>query len=124
MEFLDRKSKRGRPVFKVTQRLRHQVSIGAAAGLTECEVATVIGISRATLRVHFADELRSGRARALVQNLVRLDRAAARGSTSAAKFLVGVFSNGAPALGGKKARAEAAAKVAGAGTEWGELLQV
>ena len=76
-------------------------------------MAAVVGISKPILREHFRDALREGRAREFVKNLQWLDRAAQRGSVSATKFLLQVFCNGAPALGGKKARAEEAAKQAG-----------
>ena len=124
VEFLDQKSKRGRPAFKARQTDRHTVRIAAAGGLSERETAALMNISRETLRANFARELREGRARAYVENLMRLDRAAQRGSVSAAKFLVGVFANGAPALGGKKARAEEAAKsVLNGDSEWARLLR-
>ncbi len=84
MEFLGKNKKRGRPAFKPTQRVRNRVEIAAAAGISAAEIAAVLGISRATLEQHFVDELRHGRVRKHIENLVRLDRAAQRGSVSAA----------------------------------------
>jgi AraC-like DNA-binding protein len=106
MRFLDRNQKGARPAFKPTQIDRHTVSIATASGLSEAETAALVGVSRATLRTHFSGELRDGRGRELVTNLLRLDRAAQRASVSAAKFLVSCFSIGAPKLGGKKAAVE------------------
>jgi hypothetical protein len=118
------KMKRGRPTFNPTKTDRYTVRIATAGGLSGAETAALVGVSRETLRTHFPDELRDGRTRAYVDNLMRLDRAAQRGSVSAAKFLVGVFSAGAPALGGKKARAEAAARsVVEGDSVWAKLLR-
>jgi hypothetical protein len=123
VRFLDTKQKGNRPSFKPTASDRQSVRIGTAAGLTASEMAALLGISRGTLRTHLADELREARARALVENLKRLDRAAQRGSVSAAKFLVTCFANGAPAIGGKKAAAERRAKQLVSGDSvWADLL--
>lgn len=126
MEFLGKNKKHakraGRPVFKPTRRTRDQVEIAIAGGLSASEVAIVVGISRSTLELRFADELKNGRARKLAHVLFLLDRAAKRGSVSAMKFLLTIFSNGAPAHLGKKALAQRQAANAGLDTEWGSDL--
>jgi hypothetical protein len=80
MHFLSENKKTGRPRFKPTRRMRNTVEICVAGGLSLQETATVLGICQNTLRANFADELQNGRARKFAEILVRLDRAAARGS--------------------------------------------
>jgi AcrR family transcriptional regulator len=128
MEFLSKNKKHakraGRPVFKPTRRTREQVEIAIAGGLSASEVASVVGISRSTLERHFADELKNGRVRKLAHVLCLLERAAKRGSVSAMKFLLTVFSNGTTArLGKKEATQRAAENVVADDTVWGDDLQ-
>jgi hypothetical protein len=65
-------------------------------------VAAILGINRDTLGIRFRDELKKGRSREFLQVITALDRAAKRGSVSAMKCLLTLFSNGA--LFGKKQR--------------------
>jgi hypothetical protein len=82
-----------------------------------------LNISKPTLRANFGAELREARRRKYVENLVRLDKAAAAGSIGAMKFLAGVFSAGGVApLSGKKAAREEAAKQALSHGPWADLL--
>jgi hypothetical protein len=121
MQLVGKTKKRGRPAFKPTRRMRDRVEIMVAGGLSASDVAVVIGVSRPTLEAHFADELKNGRVRKRVQILCMLDKAAKRGSVSAAKFLLTIFSDG-PVHIGKKARRQQAAESACVNSEWGDDL--
>jgi predicted transcriptional regulator len=55
-------------------------AILASAGKTETQIAAVIGISRMTLRKHFAEELVDAHAHEVRVNLKRLQKAAGSGS--------------------------------------------
>jgi hypothetical protein len=112
MQLIGKNKKGGRPAFKPTQRMRDQVEIGSAAGLSHTQLAAVLNISRPTLESNFVDKLKNGRARKLLQSLCALDRAQQRGSVAAAKFLVNVFHQGAPGqrVGKKEQKARDAAE--------------
>ncbi len=97
--------------------------MAVAAGLSVAEVADVLGISQPTLRDRFGTEIKNGRQRMLLENVLRLDNAAARGSVSAMKFLVTMFSNGGIYVG-KKVRQQQAAEAAMQSDEWGDLLDL
>jgi hypothetical protein len=117
------KNRGGRPAFKPTRRMREQVEIAAAAGMSASDVAVVLRISRPTVEAYFADELKHGRARKFAEILVLLDRAARRGSVGAMKFLFTVVSGGTSTVIGKKEfRQRAAADVLEGGSEWGDDL--
>jgi hypothetical protein len=117
------KNRGGRPAFKPTRRMREQVEIAAAAGMSASDVAVVIGISRPTLEAHFADELKNGRIRKFAQVLVLLDRESKRGSVSASKYLLTLFSGGmSPIVGKKQRRQQAAESALEGGSEWGDDL--
>jgi hypothetical protein len=123
MQFMTENKKRGRPSFKPTRRMRNTVEICVAGGLSLQETATVLGICQNTLRANFADELQNGRTRKFAQILERLDRAAARGSVGAMKYLLTLFSGGTSTIVGKKAlKMQQAADVLEGGTEWGDDL--
>jgi hypothetical protein len=123
MQFMTENKKRGRPSFKPTRRMRNMVEICVAGGLSLQETATVLGICQNTLRANFPDELQNGRARKFAEILVRLDRAAARGSVGAMKFLLTVVLGGTSAVIGKKElKQRAAADVLDGGSEWGDDL--
>jgi transcriptional regulator with XRE-family HTH domain len=99
--------------------MRNVVETAAAAGLTELQIAAVIGIARPTLREYFCDELKNGRARKFARMVILLDRAAERGSVSAMKFLSLLFSGGAY-IGKKQRQEQEAANPAGG--IWGDDL--
>ena len=123
MGFLGQNKKGGRPAFKPSQRVRNQVEIAAAAGLSHIQIASALGIAKQTLETHFVGELRDGRTRKLIAVLCLLDKQAKRGSTAAAKFLCNVFHNGAPGqrLGKKEQRARDAEEAL-ANSPWADIL--
>jgi hypothetical protein len=123
MTLFDPKTKAGRRPLKPTRRQRKLAEMCVAAGMTQVETAAVLGISKPTLELHFADELKNGAARRRAEVLVMLDRAARRGSVGAMKYLDTLFSGGASAIVGKKAlKMQQAADVLEGGTEWGDDL--
>lgn len=80
--------KMGRPPFVPTIEHREKVEILIAGGQSEDDIARVIGISRMTLRAHFADELATGRAKKRAEILMAQYRTALAGNASAQeKFL-------------------------------------
>lgn len=112
---------------KPTKRLRHKVSLMAAAGEGEVQIAHVIGISRETLRKHYGNEIANGRADIRGQILEQLWSAARQGNVTAMKHLDARTSGEAQgsvagAVGKKVEQAKVAAQ-AGAGTEWGDDLK-
>jgi hypothetical protein len=123
MALFDQKRRPGRRPLKPTQRQRKLTEICVAAGMTQVEIAAVLGISKPTLELHFADELKNGAARRRADMLVLLDRAARRGSVSAMKYLDTLFFGGASALVGKKRAQEQAADDALTSSEWADDLQ-
>jgi AcrR family transcriptional regulator len=122
MRFLDKNSRGGRPPYWPTKTTRDTVETAIAAGVSTSEIAAVLGISRTTLHSHFADELKNGRARKLVQALRMLDRAAKRGSVAAMKYLVNVYSQQAPVRLGKKERMAREAEAALADSPWADII--
>jgi len=94
-------------------------------------IADLLGISRGTLRKHFARELEHGRMRVLADNLERLDRAASKGNVAAAKALVARKDVTPPSVPmpagreklGKKEEADIAAQTAEQGTGWANLIR-
>src|SRR5262249_52664194 len=129
-------SKTGRPEFKVTAALRSEVSLMLACGMTHEAIARAIGCTPPTLYKHFADELAHGAAKKRREILQMLHKSAKAGNVSAQKKLEEV-SRGAGAAaeferatskpepaGKKAAAAEAAKKVGGEGSEWGDDLRV
>lgn len=54
----------GRPEYQPTPKQREEVERGAACGVPQDTIARIIGISKMTLRKHFADELVHGKDKA------------------------------------------------------------
>lgn len=115
--------------------------------MNEDAVAAVIGVSRPTLRLYFAEELDHGRARKKAEVISLLYKTARKGNVSAQKKLnelIGIAEaadygkqpspdEDAPAKReqppkptklGKKEEAALAAQTAGEGTDWGDDLKV
>lgn len=129
------KRKTGRPEFKPTDAQRNKVSIAAGGGMSHEEIAIGIGISRNSLRKHFAHELAGGAYGRRLEVFEAMHRAAKKGNVAAQKAYIALTPQAeAPPLAppaetaepakpqGKKAQAQAAAATAQAGTEWGDLL--
>jgi hypothetical protein len=118
----------GRPEFKPTLAQRKQVELLIGCGMTQDNIARVIGICKHTLEKHFPDELATGPAKAHAHALGLLKASAEKGNVSAQKKLVEITAG--PATGqagagqpmGKKQQLEQEAKTAGDGTPWGEYL--
>lgn len=122
----------GRPRFQPTASQRRQVEQMAAAAMPHDLVAMALGIARGTLTRHFKDELKAGCARRRAEVVDLLFRAGRAGNVSAlrrledlTRFALAQQEYGAqpasPQLG-KKAQAEAEARSAGEGTDWGDDL--
>jgi hypothetical protein len=124
MEFMDKNKNAGRPPFKPTKHMRDLVETSVAAGLTTLEISSVLGgISRTTLNLYFARELKDARARRLVHVLMLLEKAARRGSVSAMKYLTSVYSHQAPVRLGKKEIKKREAEIALADSPWADLIR-
>ena len=78
----------GRPEFEPTQRQRDDVKLWASDDWTEDRMAAQIGISRNTLRKHFADEIQYGADKVRTVVLRDLQRASAAGRTGASAKLL------------------------------------
>lgn len=80
--------KMGRPAYVPTSDQREKVEILIAGGQSEDDIARVIGMSRMSLRAHFAGELATGRAKKRAEILMAQYRTALAGNASAQeKFL-------------------------------------
>jgi hypothetical protein len=78
----------GRPPYEPSQETREKVEILIAGGESEEDIARVVGLSRTTLRQHFAEELATGRAKRRADVLIAQYRTAVAGNASAQdKFL-------------------------------------
>jgi hypothetical protein len=82
-----RKRKPGPKPMRPTKQQRHQVEVGVAIGLTVDQIAAAVEIPRRTVYRLFSDELATGRAKRLLANAVRLDKAASEGNVAAMKAL-------------------------------------
>ena len=113
---------RGRPQFQPTPDQREQCAILAAGRMAEAEIAEVFGISRPTLRKHFADELTTGAAKRTAAVLLALYETAVAGNVAAARTWLARQADQQGALLGKKARQRADAAEAPP-PEWADLLR-
>ena len=80
--------KPGRPEFEPTQRQRDDVKLWASDDWTEDRMAAQLGISRNTLRKHFAEEIQYGADRIRTMVLRDLQRSSAAGRTGASTKLL------------------------------------
>lgn len=122
------KRKPGRPAYEPDDKDRAQVSMLAAMGIPDFDIAKVMQLSGPTLRKYFAHELEIGHIHAsakVAQSLYKQATDHARPSVAAAIFWLkcraGWKEDQAP--DGKKALVEQAARVAEHGTAWDGLLQ-
>jgi len=125
----DDRSKPGSKPMKPTKTQRNDVMLYMACGLSEEGIAAVIGITRPTLRQHFAWELANGRAVKKAENYKRLQKAAEEGNVTAMKFLALQLDRGfaedlppKPPELGKKAQARVDARNPDTSTTLGALM--
>ena len=115
---------RGRPQFQPTNEQRETCSILAAGQMSEEDIAAAFGISRPTLRKHFADELTAGAAQRNAAVLLALYETAVAGNVAAARTWLARQGDeqGAGETLGKKAQREADAADPPPGA-WADLLR-
>jgi len=113
---------RGRPQFQPTNEQRSQCAILAAGRMPEDDIAAAIGVSRPTLRKHFADELTTGAAKRNAAVLLALYATALAGNVAAARTWLARQADEQGALLGKKAQREADAAEAPPGA-WADLIR-
>lgn len=77
----------GRPKHAPTEKTRAQAEVLAASGVTEETIASCLGITRPTLRVHYEKELTQGREMTLAKNTAALVSAARQGNITAMIYL-------------------------------------
>lgn len=105
--------------------LASRVARAAGAGMPHNEIALALGLSLDQLEQQFGSELSHGVYRRRMEVYVAMQQAAAGGNVAAAKAYAALQQqSGVMALEppGKKAQAEATAKVAQAGTKWEGVL--
>ena len=113
---------RGRPQFQPTNEQRETCSILAAGQMSEEAIASVFGITRPTLRKHFADELTTGAAKRNAAVLLALYETAVAGNVAAARTWLARQADQQGEALGKKARQRADAAEAPP-PEWADLLR-
>ena len=112
---------RGRPQFQPTPEQRSRCSILSAGRMPEEAIASVFGITRPTLRKHFADELTTGAAKRNAAVLLALYETAVAGNVAAARtWLARQADQQGEALGRKAQREADAAEAPPA--EWADLI--
>ena len=82
------RKKPGPPAYKPTATQRRRVMRGIAVGLTMQQLADDLDVSIRTVRRAFTAEIRTARARLILDNLDRLHEAADSGDVSAMKTLL------------------------------------
>jgi hypothetical protein len=122
-----------KPTIHPTDEQRRYVEILVGGGMNEDDIARAMGFSRDTLRRHFLEELRCGRAKSRGAVLVAQFEAALKGNASAQDKYLGKSQVGTnvpadplparPPRLGKKEVAQLAASRAGEGSEWGDDLR-
>lgn len=119
-----------RPEFKPTSRQRQEVEILAASRTSVDDIATAIGVSAKTLRLHFSDQLLAGRARRQRDVVVALYNKAIAGNVGAMKTFLKLCDRAdakekaarPSSAGGKKLKAQQEALDAEVGTSWAKIL--
>jgi len=121
----------GRPPHKPTAATRKQVDAMAGYGIPQFDIARVLGISVITLLKYYREELETAAIRANAAVAQSLWRMATNGNVAAAIFWAKTRMQwteppreyiNASELPGKKEQAMEAARTAGEGTEWADLL--
>ena len=114
---------RGRPQFQPTNEQREQCAILAAGRMSEENIAAALGVSRPTLRKHFAHELTTGAAQRNAAVLLALYATALAGNVAAARtWLAARQGDEQGAALGRKAQREAASAEAPPGA-WAALIR-
>lgn len=122
-------SKMGRPPYEPTEKHRAQVSLLAAMGIPDYDIAKVMQLSGPTLRKYFAHELEVGHIQAnakVAQSLFKQATDQTKPSVAAAIFWLKCragWREDAVADIGKKEQVQQAAETAHHGTGWDSLLQ-
>jgi hypothetical protein len=83
-----RTHKGGRPAFKPTEKQRQRIACGVACGLTLEQLALDVDVPVTTMRRAFANEIKTGRVKVILDNLDVLAKASRRGNISAARTLL------------------------------------
>ena len=129
------KAKRGRQAHQPTPQTKRQVELMAGFGNTEDEISRILGVSKPTLRLHYAEELETGHIKATNAVAANLFKQATKDdpkSVQAAQFWLRCragWSEYAPPQKpkldpvGKKEQAEIDALAAHEGNEWGDLVR-
>lgn len=126
-----KKSQGGRPEWNPTKAQRRQVSIAAAGGMTQEQIAIAMDVSLPTLIKHCRYELTQGAYQKRLEIVQCMYQAAKKGNVSAQKSYIAllpdpVFPTSAepdkPEPVGKKERQQAEAAGAHVGSEWEDLL--
>jgi DNA-binding CsgD family transcriptional regulator len=119
----------GRPEHEVTRRNQEKVKLWALHDWSEDRMARQLGISRNTLRKHYASELEFGADAVATEAMLDLKRQSAAGKTAASNKLIEQYRLLVPRTEpapppdlGKKAQADIDAKTAHVDTDWGELM--
>lgn len=73
--------------FLPTSADRHRVQLAVATGMKLPEIASALEISRSSLSKLFATDIANGRAKRRLDNVCRLDKAAANGNVAAMRTL-------------------------------------
>lgn len=89
-----RKRSKGRPPFSPTDHDRERVQTLIAGGLSEDDIASVVGVSRNTLRKSFGKELGAGRAKRRAAIVEHLYEAATSGSVAAMRQFLTLLDQG------------------------------
>jgi hypothetical protein len=120
-------------VIEVSDEERRQVEILIGGGMSQDDIARAIGRTLETLRRHFVEELRCGRAKSRAAVIVAQFETALKGNASAQDKYLGKSQVGTnvpadplparPLRLGKKDVAQLAASRAGEGSEWGDDLR-
>lgn len=126
----------GRPEFEPTYRQREEVRLFKADNWSDERIATYLGIARATLLKHFADELEYGVSQVRARVLRNLMRQSDEGSVSASDRILKLpgmigpperlptpSSEPEPERVGKKEQALRDAQTAHEGTTWDRVLK-
>ena len=80
-------SRLGRPPKRPTTEQREHVELAVSVGLSIDMVSAALQTPRCSVYRHFAKEIATGRAKRLLANAIRIDKAASEGSVAAMKYL-------------------------------------